>query len=154
MKRPSSGIAAGAVQSRPKGNGMSTPEERVAIRFVEAINAWDADTLAALMTDDHTFVDSMGMVVSGKEVMRDGWKRYYEMFPDYRVVIEETLAAGKVIALFGSWAGTFAGRRGLRPENKVGGPAAWRATVERGKIKRWQVYADHTNTVKVIEADS
>jgi uncharacterized protein (TIGR02246 family) len=133
---------------------MTTPEESVAVKFIEAINARDPDGLAALMTDDHTFVDSMGTTVSGKKIMRDGWEQYYEMFPDYRVEIDETLGLGAKVALFGSWSATFAGKSGLRQENKVGGLAAWRATVESGKIKRWQVYADHTNTVKVMEADS
>jgi hypothetical protein len=32
-------------------------------------------------------------------------------------------------------------------------PAAWRAGVENGKVKLWQVYSDWTEGVKTIEKD-
>ena len=34
--------------------------------FISAINAADIPALADLMTDDHTFVDSAGKIVSGR----------------------------------------------------------------------------------------
>lgn len=32
-------------------------------------------------------------------------------------------------------------------------PAAWKAIVENGKIKVWQVYADWTEGLKIIDED-
>ncbi len=131
---------------------MGQSAEDVAISFVEAVNAGDVDGLAALMTDDHTFVDSAGTVASGRDNMRTGWRQFYEMFPDYEIEITETLHHGATVALFGSWSGTFSGKDGPVPENRVEGPAAWKAIVADDKIKFWQVYADHTRTARVMEA--
>jgi ketosteroid isomerase-like protein len=49
----------------------------VAQKFVERINAADVAGLAALMTEDHRFVDSLGNEVSGREAAPDlggGWR--------------------------------------------------------------------------------
>jgi hypothetical protein len=57
------------------------------------------------------------------------------------------------VAVFGSASGTYNGRRGLVPENRIGMPAAWKAVVEGGKVKHWQVYADWTEGHRIIDAD-
>ena len=49
--------------------------------------------------------------------------------------------------------GTFNGKRGLVPENRIKMPAAWKAMVANGKIKHWQVYADWTEGCRIIEED-
>ena len=46
---------------------------QVTQKFVERINAGDVGGLAALMTEDHRFIDSLGNVVSGREAMKAGW---------------------------------------------------------------------------------
>jgi ketosteroid isomerase-like protein len=38
--------------------------------FVGRINAHDVDGLAALMTEDHRFIDSLGQIVRGREAVR------------------------------------------------------------------------------------
>jgi len=58
------------------------------------------------------------------------------------------------VAAFGSAAGTYNGKRGLVPENRIEMPAAWKAIVENGKIKFWQVYADWTEGYKIINEDN
>lgn len=121
--------------------------------FVAAINQHDATLLCSLMTEDHTFVDSRGTVARGREGMGDGWKEYFRMFPDYRIVLQDLLQDGSVVAAFGAASGTYNGRRGLVPENRIGMPAAWKAIVEDGKIKSWQVYADWTEGCRIIDED-
>jgi ketosteroid isomerase-like protein len=54
-------------------------------RFVTNINAHDIVGLSAMMTPDHQFVDSLGLVVSGRETMREGWRQYFQMVPDYHM---------------------------------------------------------------------
>lgn len=122
--------------------------------FVGAINKGDVAELSGLMTEDHTFIDSGGTVESGRDTMTKGWQKYLQMFPDYKVEIESVLQEGDLVAAFGSASGTYNGRRGLVPENKIEMPAAWRAIVEDGKIKVWQVYADWTEGYKVIDEDN
>jgi hypothetical protein len=85
--------------------------------------------------------------------MTAGWKEYFRMFPDYRLQIENILADKGLVAVFGSASGTYNGKRGLVPENRIEMPAAWRAVVVKGKVKQWQVYADWTEGSKIINDD-
>lgn len=121
--------------------------------FIAAINQRDVAQLSRLMTEDHSFVDSGGKVESGRDKMTKGWNEYFRMFPDYRIKIESTLQDGNLVAVFGSTCGTYNGKRGLAPENKIEMPAAWRAIVENGRVKLWQVYADWTEGWKIIAED-
>jgi ketosteroid isomerase-like protein len=126
---------------------------RVVESFVAAINRHDAQEISKLMTLDHTFVDPAGRTMSGRDAMVEGWKGYFQMFPDYKVAVGTILADGAVVAAFGSAAGTFNGKRGLVAANKIEMPAGWKAVVENGQIKSWQVYADWTEGVKIMEQD-
>jgi len=69
-----------------------TPQE-VAQQFITAINAHDVECLAALMTSDHRFIDSLGTVVEGRDSMRDGWKFYFAMVSDYHLEISRCFNA-------------------------------------------------------------
>jgi predicted ester cyclase len=82
-----------------------------------------------------------------------GWAAYFRMFPDYAIQIETILGQGDLVAAFGSASGTYAGKRGLVPENRIEMPAAWRAVVQSGKVSRWQVYADWTDGHRRIAED-
>jgi ketosteroid isomerase-like protein len=132
---------------------MDSQEITIVKAFIAAINGGDASSLSGLMTDDHSLVDSGGSVVSGRARVTDGWKTFFSLFPDYRVEAEFVLQNGAMVAVFGSASGTYNGKRGLVPENKIAMPAAWKAVVEKGKVKLWQVYADWTEGSKVIEED-
>ncbi len=121
--------------------------------FIAAINQGDTAQLSELMTEDHTFVDSGGTVESGRSIMSKGWNEYFQMFPDFRVEVEWMLQDGNLVAAFGKASGTYNGKRGLVPANRIEMPAAWKAIVENGKIKFWQVYADWTEGSRIIDDD-
>ncbi len=121
--------------------------------FIAAINRRDAAALAELMAEDHTFVDSQGTSVSGRERMAVGWAEFFRLFPDYAVRAETIVHDKGLVAVFGSAAGTYSGRRGPVPENRIEMPAAWKAVVEKGRIKHWQVYADWTEGSRIIAED-
>jgi ketosteroid isomerase-like protein len=93
------------------------------------------------MTDDHTFIDSHGNEVAGKEKMRAGWIGYFQLFPDYKIEITEIFQNGECIAAFGFASGTYQGLSD-RKENYWRLPASWKAIVKNRKILLWQVYAD------------
>jgi ketosteroid isomerase-like protein len=128
-------------------------EIHVVETFIAAINRHNPAELSNLMTDDHTFIDPAGRVMSGRENMTAGWKEYFRMFPDYEIQVEKILAEKAVVAAFGSSSGTYNGKRGLAAQNRIAMPAAWRVEVVEGKIKCWQVYADWTEGCKIIEED-
>jgi ketosteroid isomerase-like protein len=125
------------------------PVETV-LQFLTLINAHDVDKLAALMTEDYTFVDSLGHAVSGREKMRAGWRGYFAFCPDYWISHEEIFGDGSRVAVFGSAGGTIAAEGKLLPENKWQTPAAWLAVVENGLVKEWRVYADNKPVYDII----
>jgi hypothetical protein len=108
--------------------------------------------LGKLMTEDHAFNGTRG-IPTGRDTTLAGWREYYEMFPDYVVNIESIHQDGSIVAVFGSTSGTYNGKEGMKPENKVSGPAAFKVTVEDGKVKIWKVYAEYTETWRVIQAN-
>jgi limonene-1,2-epoxide hydrolase len=132
---------------------MNSNETKVVEAFIAAINRHDLSGLSDLMTEDHTFVDPAGRILSGRSNMMAGWKAYFQMFPDYEIHVERLLADKNLVAVFGSASGTYNGTRGVVSKNRIAMPAAWKALVEDGKIKLWQVYADWTEGCKTIEED-
>jgi uncharacterized protein (TIGR02246 family) len=123
--------------------GMSEAAQTVARSFVRAINRQDADALAALMAEEHRFIDSLGAVVTGREAMRAGWRGYFSLVPDYTIAIEETLSDGPVVMLLGVAQGSYAANGQMKTENRWSTPAAFRAFIEDGKVVEWRVYADN-----------
>jgi len=119
-----------------------TPVE-TALLFLDRINQHDPDKLAGLMTEDHVFIDSLGRAVRGREAMRQGWRSYYAMCPDYRVSHEEIFANGNIVAVFGTAGGTI-------NEHRWETPAAWRAVIENGLVKEWRVYADNKPVYDIL----
>jgi ketosteroid isomerase-like protein len=132
---------------------MTSNEIDVVKAFIAAINRRSPPEISDLMTEDHTFVDSAGKVESGRQNMTAGWNEYLRMFPDYTIVVETILGDSELVAVFGSTSGTYNGKRGVVPENRIEMPAAWRAVVQNGKVKRWQVYADWTEGIRTIAED-
>jgi ketosteroid isomerase-like protein len=122
--------------------------------FIAAINRRSPAEIAELMAENYTFVDSTGVVESGRQKMSAGWKEFFRLFPDYAMQVETILVQGEVVAVFGSVSGTYNGKRGLVSENNIAMPAAWRGVVQNGKVARWQVYADWTAATRTMADDA
>jgi ketosteroid isomerase-like protein len=123
----------------------------VAMDFVDRINRHDVGGLAALMTEDHRFVDGLGKEVRGREQMEKGWLGYFAWFPDYSIHVDDAFSNGNVVALFGTAHGTYAGKGNLLAENHWEIPAAWKAVVCKQRVSEWRVYADNEPVWKVME---
>ena len=80
---------------------------QVVLKFEELINGRNADTIAAFMTADGEFIDSLGNRIQGTEKLRSAWAGYFKMVPDYSISHSEIFADGNSVALFGSAQGTF-----------------------------------------------
>jgi ketosteroid isomerase-like protein len=122
-----------------------TPQE-VAQQFVIAINAHDVEKLAALMTSDHRFIDSLGAVVEGGDAMREGWTFYFSMVRDYHLDIRRSFVAedGKAEAMLVGVASGSCWSNGIkRLDSSWSTPAAVRAIIRDGQVAEWQVYADN-----------
>lgn len=119
-----------------------SPAETVQ-RFVDQINAHDVEGLSVLLTPDHRFIDSLGSVIVDRETMRQGWREYFQMVPDYHIEITHSFTDGVEVALLGSAGGTYARDKQMKPADAWQTPAAWHAVVRDGLIAEWQVYADN-----------
>ena len=128
--------------SAPTKEGRRVTARDAAAAFVKAINSHALDRIAALMTDDHVFIDSDGTRHQGKDRMREGWRGYLALVPDYRVIVEETFGRGQMIILLGEAEGTFVQDGRLEQENHWRVPAAWRVVVKNGKVSIWQLYVN------------
>ena len=119
---------------------------KVAEQFVTAINAHDVERIATLMTSNHRFIDSLGSVVEGRDAMREGWKFYFGMVPDYHLNIRSLFVpedAKAEVVLVGTAGGSYWSNGIKRPDSSWSTPAALRALIRNGRVAEWQVYADN-----------
>jgi ketosteroid isomerase-like protein len=112
-------------------------------QFVDRVNAHDVDGIVALLAPDHRFVDSLGTVFEGVESLRAGWSGYLRMVPDYVIEIERLIDDGEAVFIMGQARGTYTHDGTLRTENAWRTPAAWIASVKRGLLTEWRVFADN-----------
>jgi len=123
--------------------------KEIIMQFIDAINKHDIEALVSLMPEDHTFIDAHGNEMTGKDTMKKGWIGYFSWFPDYKIEITDIFEKANEAALFGFAGGTY---KGINPEtNYCRVPAAWKAVIENGKVKLWQVYADTKIPLDIIE---
>jgi len=112
-------------------------------KFVTAINRHDVEALAAIMTDDHIFIDSLGNRVQGATHMQAGWRGYFSMCPDYSIQIDRLISEDDVFLAVGHAGGTIDGIAWRTP-------AAWRAVILHGMVREWQVFADNKPVYEIL----
>ena len=122
--------------------------------FVGGINAHDIAGLAALMTEDHCFVDSLGNVVNGRDAMKGGWTAYFRMVPDYRLTAQEWFTDGPVVVMLGTASGTYSPDGSLDPKRAWTTPVACRAVVQGDLVAEWRGYADNEPIRQLMRAGS
>jgi limonene-1,2-epoxide hydrolase len=123
----------------------------IVIKFVKAINDHDVNEIVNLMSEDHIFIDATNHKTVGKTEMKEGWKRYYKLFPDYRIDISDITENESVIGLFGYANATYKNLTNELNSNFWRISASWKAIVEDNKIKHWQVYCDYSDLFKIID---
>src|SRR5215813_1048156 len=77
------------------------PPTAVALGFNDCINNRDLQGLAALMTDDHTFIDSTNHGVHGKERVVAAWRGFFAAYPDYRNIFERVESRNQLVIIQG-----------------------------------------------------
>ncbi|MBN2394897.1 MAG: nuclear transport factor 2 family protein [Candidatus Atribacteria bacterium] len=119
--------------------------------FIESINSANIDRMYNLMTKDHEFIDSQGNKMVGNENMRKSWIGYFGLFPDYKIKITDTLQNDSIIVMLGYARGTYiTNTKNSENNNYWRVPASWKAIVVHEKIKLWQVYADNSVVIDII----
>jgi len=116
---------------------------QTAQEFVRSINAHNNERIVALMSSDFAFIDSLGNR-STRPGIDAGWQHYFAMVPDCWIKVDQVVADGNVVILFGKAGGTYVPRGGkMTPGNKWETTAAWRAVIKDGKVSEWQIYCDN-----------
>ena len=113
--------------------GRSRRDKAIVERFVAALNAHDVAGLAALMSEDFTYIDSWREGVSGRDKVLAALKPLIAMDPDFGIEVDRfdwrdphVLMTGRVNSRqFGS------GRR-----------AVWQVTVRDGLVAQYQAWAE------------
>jgi len=108
-------------------------EIRTVLRFNHGINGRDIDALAALMTDDHRFIDTAAATIMGKASALKAWEDFFAAFPDYRNVFDRVEFRGDAVVVAG---------HSKCSDRRLYGPALWQARVKDGKVAEWRVYED------------
>jgi ketosteroid isomerase-like protein len=112
-------------------------------QFVTVINLHDPAAVAAMMTPDHLFVDSLGNKVQGAKSMEAGWRGYFSMCPDYWIRADDQIAEAGLVLGAGEAGGTIDGVVWRIP-------AAWKAVVREGKVAEWRVFADNKPVYDIL----
>jgi len=119
--------------------------------FIESINSANIDRLYDLMSNDHEFIDSRGNSMVGNDNMKKAWTGYFDLFPDYKVEITDTLQNDSIIVLLGYASGTYKTiNKNVVNNNHWKIPASWKAIVVDEKIRLWQVYADNSVVIEIV----
>ncbi len=126
-------------------------EKQTVIKFIESINTADIDKIVELMSEDHIFIDAGDGRYQGKESMRQGWIAYFKMFPDYKIEIVDITENDTVIGIFGYASGTYKGLKNETNSNYYRTPASWKAIIQNGKVKHWQVYCESKIVEEIVE---
>ncbi len=119
--------------------------------FVAAINSGDVNTIYNYMSEDHVHIDGQGNKVQGREKVQAGWEGYFRMFRDYKIEINSFTENATVFLAEGTAEGTYGDTKSVSGDNYFKIPAAWKAVIENGKVKQWQIFADTKVTGEIID---
>jgi len=105
----------------------------IALLFNECINDQDLSGLTRLMTENHAFIDREGRAHGPKQVMVDGWRDFFKMFPHYRNTFTRVESRGNLVIIQGYayWS-----------EQQTYDPVIWTATIVHDMVREWRVDSD------------
>ena len=125
-------------------------KKRIILEFADAINHADIDGILDLLTEDHILIDSHENKMSGKENLRQAWISYFELFPDYKIEVNEILEKDSLLCILGYASGTYKNLKNKDNRNYWRIPVAWTAIIEDNHLKQWQIYADNIIVMDII----
>jgi len=123
-------LAAERVPSATEQPATTMTPEQLVRAFNDAINQQSLDSLSALMTEDHRFVDPAEAVVDGKAACLDAWRSFFAAFPDYRNHFETIRAVGDEVVVDGY---------STCSVPALAGPARWHVLTRSRSIREWRV---------------
>jgi hypothetical protein len=125
-------------------------KDKIILDFIEAINKANIDGILNLMADDHILIDSQDNKMTGKDNLRQAWIGYFELFPDYKIEVNEILEKDFLTCILGSASGTYKNLKNIDNSNYWKIPIACAAIIKDDQIKQWQIYADNIIVMDII----
>jgi ketosteroid isomerase-like protein len=126
---------------------MSQENVEIVRRFIDAFNARELETFAAMTTPDFEWTTSMmaveGEVFWGREGIETYFERMREVWDDFRGFADEHRDLGDRVL----WIGRLEGR-GLGSGVSVGTPLDILFDVRDGKVSRMHSYLDHGEALR------
>jgi ketosteroid isomerase-like protein len=129
---------------------MKTDAADIALRFIDCINLHSPAQLAALVTEDHLYIDAQGNQHRGRKQLERSWRACFEWFPDYSIRVDQAFANGNIAVVTGCATGTYSICGRMSSENRWKTPSAWQGVMRSGKIVEWRVYADNEPVWKAM----
>jgi ketosteroid isomerase-like protein len=116
------------------------PPVAVAISFVDQINRRDLDSLAALMSTDHSLEVFDEAPLAGKEANTNAWRGYFDSFPRYVVYPHRIAERHGSVAILGHTTGS---HLELPDDEERKLTLIWIADTDSGTVTRWKIIEDN-----------
>jgi len=127
----------------------STPEA-VALAFLEAAAKRSFEALRPLMTDDHVFAFNEEETRGEKELGK-AWTEWWQMVPDLKIEVVQTLQADQKVVIQMTSRGTCAVTDGRTVKGAWSYPVVAIVTVRDGKVAEWREFGDASPLNKLLK---
>jgi len=127
----------------------ATPKT-VALAFLETTAKRSFEALRPLMTDDHVFAFNEEETRGGKEIKK-AWTEWWQMVPDLKIEVVQTLEAGQKVVIQMTSRGTCAVKEGRTIKGAWSYPVIAIVTVRGGKVSEWREFGDASPLNKLLE---
>jgi hypothetical protein len=84
------------------------------------------------MTVDHALIDKLGEIHRSRQVMRKGWKSFFNSYPDYRNILTRVQVVERDLVLMMGYSSC--------SHPPLDGPALWSAKIRGGRVSECRVY--------------
>ncbi len=128
-------------------------ETKCVTRFIELLNRHQADSLSFILHQDAEFIDTQNRYLKGNERIAKGWKKYWEIFPDYHLEVENIWVESGKIALFAKAKATYKNKQSESNENQWEIPMAIQLQLSDNKIIAWRMYGDTKIIYEIIRSN-
>lgn len=120
--------------------------------FAAAVNAEDADALAALYAADAISYDVSGDVYQGRDAIAAGWKAFFDAYDDFSITLDQQgeKSKGDFASAWGLWTLTATPAEG-------GDPVVMKGRFTDVSIKTkdgWKYVNDHASMAPAADAES
>ena len=110
--------------------------ERLASRWIDAINRCDIEELCALAAPQHRFFVEGEEPTVGRDRIRSAWQGYFEAYPMYRIYVDERYEKPNALYLIGHTTGSHI----PTDREEMRSSVIWRCEIAGDKILEWSIY--------------